>query len=141
MNECVFKGRLVSDPELRQTPSNLSVTRFTIAVDKYAKAGEEKQADFIRCNAWRTTAEFICKYFRKGQEILIRGELHNNDFEKDGIKYHTYEVTADRVEFCGSKNNNAPVNSGVANTTGNGSVEIGDLGEFEEILSDGDVPF
>lgn len=141
MNECVFKGRLVSDPELRQTPSNISVTRFTIAVDKYAKAGEEKQADFIRCNAWRSTAEFIGKYFRKGQEILIRGELHNNDFEKDGIKYHTYEVTADRAEFCGSKNNNTPVNSGVADNTGNGSVEIGDLGEFEEILSDGDVPF
>lgn len=142
MNNCVFKGRLVSDPELRQTVSNISFVRFTIAIDKFVKEGE-KQADFIRCNAWRGTAEFISRYFVKGQEILIRGELHNNDYEdSSGIKHFSYEVTADRAEFCGSKNNNVPVSSTVAQqNTADIAAQIGDLGDFEEILSDGDVPF
>ena len=135
MNNVVLKGRLVRDPELRQTPSNISVISFTIAVDKCVKDGE-KQADFIDCNAWRGTAEFISKYFTKGQEILIRGQLHNKQWtDKDGTKHYTYEVTAENAEFCGSKaSNSAPAGN-------DASVEIGDLGSFEEILSTGDVPF
>ena len=136
MNNVVLKGRLVADPELRMTPSNIAVVSFTIAIDKYVKDGE-KQADFINCNAWRSTAEFISKYFTKGQEILIsRGSLHNKNWtDKDGVKHYTYEVTAEAVEFCGSKaSNSAPADN-------DASAEIGDLGSFEEILSNGDVPF
>lgn len=135
MNNVILKGRLVADPELRQTQSNISVVSFKIAVDKYVKDGE-KQADFIECSAWRATAEFISKYFRKGQEILIsRGALHNKNWtDKDGVKHYTYEVTAEAVEFCGSKASNS-------NAGNDASVEIGDLGSFEEILSNGDVPF
>ena len=134
MNNVILKGRLVADPELRQTQSNISVTSFKIAVDKYVKDGE-KQADFIDCNAWRGTAEFISKYFKKGQEILIRGSLHNKNWEKDGVKYYSYEVTAENCEFCGSKASNT------GQSQDGSSVSIGDLGDFEEILSDGDVPF
>lgn len=137
MNVCIFKGRITADPELRQTPSNISVCRFTIAVDKYAKAGEEKQADFIRCTAWRGTAEFVSKYFKKGQEILVRGELHNADYtDNNGDKHYAMDVTADNVEFCGSKAGNA---NGGGNYDAPGTPDLTD--GFEEILSDGDVPF
>lgn len=134
MNVVVLKGRLVADPELRQTPSNVSVCRFKVAVDKYAKAGEERKADFIPCTAWRGTAEFVSKYFNKGQEIIVNGSIHNNDFtDKDGVKHYSFDVTAESVEFCGGKNSGTP--------SSDQTVDIGDLGGFEEILSDGDVPF
>lgn len=135
MNNVILKGRLVADPELRQTQSNISVVRFKIAVDKYTGKDGEKAADFIDCNAWRGTAEFISKYFKKGQEILIRGSLHNKNWEKDGVKYYSYEVTAENCEFCGSKNSNGSQqndNSVPADFNPN---------DFEEIISDGDVPF
>ena len=135
MNECIFKGRLTADPELRTTPSNISVVKFSIAVDKYAKQGEEKKADFIRCTAWRNTAEFISKYFRKGQEILVRGSLHNADYtDSNGVKHYAMDVTAENVEFCGSKSDN----SGGAQSGGN---PAGDLSGYETIIADGDVPF
>lgn len=134
MNNVVLKGRLVADPELRQTQSGIAVVSFKIAVDKYVKDGE-KQADFIECNAWRGTAEFISKYFTKGQEILIRGAIHNKEWtDKNNVKHYTYEVTAENAEFCGSKaSNSAPAE--------NPADVIGDLGSFEEILSDGAIPF
>lgn len=135
MNNVILKGRLVADPELRQTQSNISVVSFKIAVDKYVKDGE-KQADFIECNAWRATAEFISKYFTKGQEILIRGQLHNKQWtDKDGTKHYTYEVTADNAEFCGNK---ASVQT---QQSGNGVPADFNPNEFEEIISDGEVPF
>lgn len=104
MNRIVLKGRLVADPELRQTQSNISHVRFKVAVDKYTGKDGEKAADFIDCDAWRGTADFISKYFSKGQEILIEGALHNNNYEKsDGTKVYGYIVTAERAEFCGAK--------------------------------------
>lgn len=135
MNNVILKGRLVRDPELRQTASNISVISFTIAVDKYVKDGE-KQADFIECNAWRATAEFISKYFTKGQEILIRGAIHNKEWtDKNNVKHYTYEVTADNAEFCGSKASNAQSQQ-------NNSVPADfDPSSFEEIISDGSIPF
>ena len=76
LNVAVLMGRLVADPELRHTPNGIAVTTFTIAVDRgYAKAGAERQADFIDIVAWRGTAEFVCKYFRKGQMILCQSLL------------------------------------------------------------------
>lgn len=138
MNLCVFKGRLTADPELRQTPSNISVTKFTVAVDRITGKDGEKQADFIRCTAWRATAEFVSKYFAKGQEICFRGQLRNNDYtDGNGVKHYSYEVMVDNVEFCGSKNSNGGGETGGQPE----SVDIGDLGDFEEILSDGECPF
>ena len=77
MNKVILMGRLTADPELRQTQSGISSCRFTIAVNrKYAdKQSGERQADFISCVAWRQTAEFICKYFRKGKKESLRGKL------------------------------------------------------------------
>ena len=134
MNNVILKGRLVANPELRMTQSNISVVSFKIAVDKCVKDGE-KQADFIECNAWRGTADFIAKYFTKGQEILIRGQLHNKEWtDKNNVKHYTYEVTADNAEFCGSKAS--------GQTQQNNSVLADfDPSSFEEIISDGETPF
>ena len=137
MNRIVLKGRLVADPELRVTQSNISHARFKLAVDKYTGKDGEKSADFIDCDAWRGTADFISKYFSKGQEILIEGALHNNNYEKsDGTKVYGYIVTAERAEFCGAKGSNSS-----SSETPNNSNSLGDLSGFEEILSDGDIPF
>lgn len=137
MNECIFKGRMVSDPELRQTPSSISVCRFSIAVNRdYKEADGSTKADFIRCTAWRQGAEFISKYFSKGREILVRGSMRNADYtDANGIKHYAMDLTVDKAEFCGSKSNNGSQQNSSEN------INIGDLGGFEEILSDGDVPF
>ena len=109
LNVAVLMGRLVADPELRQTPSGLSVTTFRIAVDRNdAKAGQERQADFIDIVAWRQTAEFVCKYFRKGSMIAVQGSIQTRSYEdKNGNKRTTFEVVADNVSFTGSRSESA----------------------------------
>ena len=76
LNVAVVMGRLTADPELRHTASGLSVTSFTLAVDRnYSKAGTERQTDWIDVVAWRQTAEFVCKYFTKGQMMAVNGTI------------------------------------------------------------------
>jgi single-strand DNA-binding protein len=134
LNNAVIMGRLTADPELRQTPSNVSVTRFTVAVDRgYAKQGEEKKTDFINIVAWRSTAEFVCKYFSKGSMIAIQGAIETGSYEKDGVKRYTFEINADNVSFCGSKNEQSS-NEGVANNATT-------TPDFAEMADDDDLPF
>ncbi len=108
LNCAVLMGRLVADPELKTTASGVSVTSFRIAVDRaYQKQGEERQADFIDIVAWRQTAEFVCRYFRKGSMIAVQGSIQTRSYEdKQGNKRTAVEVVADNVSFCGSKNEN-----------------------------------
>ncbi len=104
MNNVTLIGRLTKDPDLKTTQSGLSVCRFTVAVDRpYSK---EKQTDFINCLAWRQTADFICKYFAKGQRIALIGSIQTGSYEKDGSKVYTTEVNVSSVEFCESKKQN-----------------------------------
>ena len=104
MNNVSLIGRLTAAPELRHTQSGVAITRFSIAVDRRVKAGEEKQTDFINCVAWRQTAEFVCKYFSKGQRIALTGRIQTGSYsDKDGNKHYTFDVIADNVEFCESK--------------------------------------
>ncbi len=155
-NKVILMGRLVADPELRQTPSNISVCRFRIAVDRgFTSNSGERQADFISIVAWRQQAEFISKYFSKGRMIIVEGSLRNADYtDANGVKHYAMEVQADRATFGESKSasqNNASGNfqqpsyqqsaPAAARPAADESVQIGDLGDFEEILSDGDVPF
>ena len=78
LNVAILMGRLVADPEIRHTPNDIAVTSFTIAVDRsYVKSGAERQADFIDIVAWRATAEFVCKYFRKGSNDCC-SRFHSN---------------------------------------------------------------
>ena len=105
MNFVVLLGRLTADPELRRTPSGVSVTTFTVAVNRsYVKQGGERQTDFIDVVAWRSTAEFVSKYFRKGQMIAVQGSIQTRTYEdKQGNKRKAVEVQADKVFFADSK--------------------------------------
>lgn len=103
MNKVILKGRLTASPELKTTTSEIYVTDFSIAVNRRFN---KEQTDFINCQAWRNTAEFITKYFTKGQEILVIGELHIEKYEKDGEIKSVTRVVVDEVEFCGSKSEN-----------------------------------
>lgn len=105
MNKVTLIGRMVKDPELKNTPSGVPVVSFTLAVDRRFKVkGEERQADFINIVAWRSTAEFIAKYFTKGQQCALCGSLQARSYEdKDGKKQYVTEVVADEVYFAGSK--------------------------------------
>lgn len=140
MNLCIFKGRLCADPELRQTQSNISVCRFRIAVNRgFKNANGETEADFISCTAWKASADFISKYFTKGSEILVKGELRNADYtDKNGVKHYAMDLNVSSAEFCGSKSENSGGSSAQNN---NSAAQIGNLGDFEEILSGGDIPF
>ena len=107
LNTVAIMGRLVADPELRHTPSNFSVTSFTVAVSRsYVKQGTERQTDFIDVVAWRNTAEFICRYFRKGQMIAIEGSLQTRTYQdKEGHNRKAVEVLANNVYFTESRSN------------------------------------
>lgn len=106
LNSVIIMGRLTADPELRTTASGLSVTSFTVAVDRrFQRQGEERQTDFISVVAWRQTADFVTRFFRKGQMIAVQGSLQVRNYEdKNGNKRTAYDVVADNVSFCGSKN-------------------------------------
>lgn len=105
LNTAIIMGRLTADPELRTTQSGLSVTSFTVAVDRsYAKQGEERQTDFINVVAWRSTADFVSRYFKKGQMIAVQGAIQTRNYEdKNGNKRTAVEIVADSVSFCGGK--------------------------------------
>lgn len=94
MNKVILCGRITKDIELKQTNSGITVTQFSIALNK----GDGK-ADFFNVVAWRNTAEFISKYFSKGDGICIDGHLASRQYEKDGAKHTVYEVVADNVSF------------------------------------------
>lgn len=101
-NKVIIGGRLTSDPELKTTPSGVSVTNFSVAVNK--KSGEEQQADYFNVQAWRGTAEFITKFFKKGSSICIVGEIHNRKWtDNDGVKHYATEIDADEAFFVDSK--------------------------------------
>ena len=150
LNVAVIMGRLVADPELRHTPSDVAVTNFTLAVDRaYTKAGTERQTDFIEFVAWRSTAEFICKYFRKGQMMAVHGSIQTRSYtDKDGNKRKAFEVVADDVSFADSKRNddggNASPYSAPATTYSTPAVNNNPgfvSNEYEEISGLDDLPF
>jgi single-strand DNA-binding protein len=143
LNCAVIMGRLTADPELRQTPSGVSVTRFTVAVDRgYVKAGEERKADFINVVAWRQTAEFVSRYFQKGSMIAVQGSIQTGSYEKDGVKRYTVEISADNVSFCGSKSESGTSGAPSATvSTAAPSFSNGGLDDFAAMADDDDLPF
>lgn len=105
LNMVALQGRLTHDLEIKTTPSGVSVCAFSIAVDRdYKSADGEKQTDFINCVAWRGTAEFLCKYFQKGQMLTLKGQVQTRRYtDKDGNNRTAFEILAESVNFCGSK--------------------------------------
>ena len=145
LNCVIIMGRLAADPELRTTPSGVSVTSFTVAVDStFAKQGEERQTNWIDVVAWRQQAEFVTKYFQKGSMIAVQGNLQTRNYEdKNGNKRKAVEVVADRVSFTGSKSESGgsryeapplPSTPPPSFATGSGS-------DFNEITEEDDLPF
>lgn len=107
LNVVALMGRLIADPELRQTPNGIATCTFCIAVDRnFARAGEERKADFINIVAWRQSAEFVCKYFRKGSLIAVDGSIQTRNYEdRNGNKRTAFEVVANNINFTGEKSN------------------------------------
>lgn len=142
MNNVSLIGRLTAEPELKHTQSGLATVRFTIAVDRqYAKQGEERQADFISIVAWRQTAEFICKYFSKGQRIALTGRIQTGSYtDRDGNKRYSFDVLAENVEFCEKKSEG---NRTASDNVVAPSIQAvpDDIGKFVELPSDDDLPF
>ena len=104
LNTAIIMGRLVADPELKTTPGGNYVTTFAVAVERSYKQGDERQADFIDVVAWKQTAEFITKYFRKGSMIAIQGTIQTRTYEdRNGNKRKAVEIIAQTVSFCGEK--------------------------------------
>lgn len=118
-NQITIAGRLTADPELKQTQSGISVTSFTVAVNRRAKKGEEAVADFLPCVAWRQTAEFITKYFRKGSAICVTGSLQTRKWQdQNGNNRVSYEILANEALFVENKDASAPQAGGApANET------------------------
>ncbi len=141
INNITLMGRLTADPELKTTTTGLSVTSFSVAVDRsYARSGEDRQTDFINVVAWRQSAEFVCRYFRKGQMIALTGSLQSRSYEdRNGNKRTAYEVVADRISFCGSKAETG--GSSYPTEQAAPALKTASASDFEEITDDEDLPF
>ena len=137
-NLVVLTGRLTADPELKTTPSGVSVTSFSIAVDRRYKQGEERQTDFINIVAWRAAAEFVAKYFKKGNLIGIEGSIQTRSYtDKNGNKRTAFEVVANNVQFVESKKADTESQDSGASFTNADTADFAELGG----VTDEDLPF
>lgn len=128
MNKAILMGRLTQDVELRTTPNGISVATFSLAVNR--KFSKTNEADFINIVCWRSTAEFVAKYFKKGQQMALVGSIQTRKWQdKDGNNRYATEVVADEVYFADSKKEKD--SSGAA--TG--------IEDFEEVQDDVELPF
>ncbi len=148
MNVICLLGRLTADPELRHTQNQVPVTSFSVAVDRrFTPQGQERQADFINCVAWRQTAEFVTKYFRKGQRIALQGSLQARQYtDKEGNRRTAYEVVVDNAYFAESKSastGGAPrYDSQVPQyQEAPPAFSTAASSDFEEIVGDDELPF
>lgn len=145
LNRAILMGRLTADPDLRQTPNGVSVATFSLAVNRnYNK----DQTDFINIVAWRQTADFVSRYFKKGQLVAVEGSIQTRSYtDKQGNKRTAFEVVADQVYFAESKNGSRPTQdfplpTDMDEPAKGTSFSIGDIGDYEEIdPDDGDLPF
>lgn len=149
LNTAALMGRLTADPELRHTPNGIAVTGFTLAVNRsYVKAGAEKQTDFIDIVAWRNTAEFVCRYFHKGQLVAVQGSIQTRSYQdKEGNKRKSFEIVADNVYFAEAKKDSQSNSSFMNNTyqakeeNSFTAYENGSNDDFQEVEMDDDLPF
>lgn len=151
MNKVIIIGRLTADPELRTSQNGTASCRFNVAVNrKFKNQNGEYDSDFISCVAFKQTAEFISRYFTKGKMISIEGTLRTGSYKDrnhQDVTHYTTDVFVENVEFCGDKGNNqnqpAPSAQNVVQQAQSAGVptEQINLADFEEILSDGPVPF
>ena len=144
LNKVILGGRLTADPELKTTQSNVSVCSFSIAINrKYAKEGGQQQTDFIRCTAWRQTADFIARYFRKGSSICVVGEIQTSSWtDQSGNKSYSMDILVNEALFVDSKNETqgAEAASPIKTNTTEGN-KTPQPANFEPLAADDDLPF
>ena len=143
MNRTIIIGRLTKDPEVKYTQNQLPFCNFIIAVDRRFKdANGQRQADFIACVAWRATADFIGKYFRKGSKIAVVGSIQTRSYEdQEGKKHLVTEVVVDEAEFVESKSNNSNGNGNAnANVNAIPATQEQEVGEPMEV-GNAELPF
>ncbi len=150
LNKVVLAGRLTNDPELKQTQSGVSVISFSIAINRrYASKNSEQaeqQTDFINLVAWRQTAEFISKYFRKGSAICVTGSIQTRSWQDNqGQKRYATEVVVDEAMFVDSRNESNSAQASYVpdayNATPSYSSNQSSAPNFEELNTDDDLPF
>ncbi len=141
-NKVILVGNLVENPELKTTTTGINVCSFRIAVNRKARAGEQPQTDFFNIVAWRTTGEFIARYFTKGKPILICGSLQNRTWVgNDGQKHYATDIVADEATFVERKGDSAaPAAQSPAPSMPSFSTPSADSG-FEDLSADDELPF
>ena len=133
LNKVILAGRLTSDVELKQTPSGVSVCTFFLAVNRKYQSNGQQQTDYISCKAWRGTAEFICKYFKKGSAICISGSIETRSWsDSSNQKHYATEVVADEAMFVDGKNDSQSAEAPSFNY---------EAPNYEELNADDDIPF
>ena len=153
MNKIILIGRLTKDPEVRSTSTGITTANFTVAAQRpFKNKNGEQEADFLPCVAFRNSADFISKYFKKGSMICVEGRVQTRNYDaQDGTKRYVTEVVANNVTFVGGKNDSTPSSEESGTDYGMSSsseVEPMDLAEdpykdfgSEVTLSDDDLPF
>ena len=150
LNKVILCGRLTADPELKQTPSGIAVVSFTLAVNRRFQtksadgAPAQQQADFISVVAWRATAEFISRYFRKGSALCVTGSIQTRSWQdQQGQKRYATEVVADEAMFVDSKNEGGAVAGQFTDSYNAPSYSSSPASapKFEELKTDDDLPF
>ena len=147
LNKVVLCGRLTADPELKQTQNGIAVVSFSLAVNRRFTRGADgqnnSQADFISCVAWRQTAEFISRYFKKGSSLCVTGSIQTRTWtDNTGAKRYATDVVVDEAMFVDSRSDGAGSASYVPDAYGSPSFSSGvDAPNFEEIKTDDDLPF
>ena len=127
-NKVIIGGRLTSDPEQKTTQSGIAVTSFSVAVNRKTKPGEAQKADFFNVTAWRQTADFVARYFKKGSSICIVGSLQNSTWtDQNGQKHNKTDIVADEVMFVDSK--------------GEGQASSPTAPQWTEVSTDEGLPF
>jgi single-strand DNA-binding protein len=168
-NRVMLGGRLTNDPELRQTQSGTPMATFTVAVNRRGRGNQQDQnqqpaADFFRCIAWRNSAEFVTRYFRKGSSIFVSGNIQNNNWtDQQGVKHYSTDILVDDVQFVDSRSENPAYQNNMSSPAGGygapaqqnqaasytpssyTSPGFGDSGDkepsFEELSEDDSLPF
>ena len=132
-NKVIIGGRLTADPEQKTTQSGIAVTQFSVAVNRKVKQGANQETDFFNVTAWRQTAEFVARYFRKGSSIGIVGTLQNSSWtDQNGQKHYKTDIVADEVVFVDSKGEGESAQPSYGQQT---------APKFEEIKTDDNLPF
>ncbi len=142
LNVVVLTGRLTADPELKTTNNGTSVCSFSIAVDRRYRSGEDRQTDFINIVAWRASAEFVSKYFKKGQMIAIEGSIQTRRYQdKDGKNRTAFEVVASNVQFAdfARRDDDTTGSAPAASPVSFSNADAGDFTSIDDV--DDDLPF